>query len=263
MNSFTEFSPCKHRFACVQCRNDPKFIESMEKRFGKWECPEGITIGTPLEKMPEQIRNKIESYQKRIEEKGKKEIELNNRQTKSKEEREVQSRSRINDRSNLIQNTDFTKLPMCKQRAVCYECRNNTQFRERMERVYGKWECPEGILIGTPTENMPVNVQNIERTKKDKARKSKEMVLKIKQDVLDIEKIIPPQVSEKFERIKYYLFPEMKDPKDCIHKGDPKQVKQSCCGGKIKMVDGFYCKIKGEATKRICRTCSEFKKGIK
>jgi len=36
----------------------------MKERFGEWECPEGISIGTTLEKMPEHIQKKVKSYQK-------------------------------------------------------------------------------------------------------------------------------------------------------------------------------------------------------
>jgi len=267
MGNFLNFPPCKHRFACLQCRNDSKFIEDMEKRFGKWECPEGIAIGTSLDKMPEHIRSKIKSYQKRLNEKAIREIKINERQTEGKSSQEIQSRNRVqpipksNGRGNLVQNSDFTKLPMCKQRVVCKECRNNTDFRERMEKNYGKWECPEGILINTPLENMPLNVQSIEKSKKVKAKANKDLIAKIKQDVLEIESIIPSQASEKFDRIKYYLFPELKDFADCIYKGDSKKVKETCCGGKIKMVDGFVCEIKGDVTKRVCRNCSDFKKG--
>jgi len=271
MNNFTDFPPCKHRFACMQCRNDPKFIENMEKRFGKWECPEGISIGTSLEDMPEHIQGKIKSYQKRLKEKVKQEIETINRQTVDKPKRSIvgestldrsQDRALSNNRSKLIQNTDFTKLPMCRQRVVCNECRNNKDFRERMEKTYGKWECPEGILVGTPMDKMPVKIQNIDKSKKNKAKANKELVAKIRQDVLDIESVIPPQASEKFDRIKYYLFPEMKDSGECIHKGENKKVKEKCCGGKIKLVDGFECKIKGrgDVTKKVCRHCKDFKR---
>jgi len=60
---FTDFPPCKHRFGCLQCRNDIKFVEHMKKRFGDWECPEKIPFGTPLELMPEHIKTKLETYQ--------------------------------------------------------------------------------------------------------------------------------------------------------------------------------------------------------
>ena len=237
----------------------------MEKRFGEWECPEGIAIGTNLEEMPEHIRNKIKAYQKRLNEKVRQEIKVNERQTEEKPEREPLDRTQQikgpRGRGILVQNADFTKLPMCKQRVVCKECRNNKDFRERMERSYGEWECPEGILVGTPMDKMPVNVQNIDKSKKAKAKANKELIAKIKQDVLDVDSVIPPQASEKFDRIKYYLFPEMKDLSDCVNKGNPKKVEEKCCGGKIKMVDGFSCKIKGDVTKKICRTCKDFKKG--
>jgi len=241
----------------------------MTERFGEWECPEGISIGTTLEGMPENVRNKIKSYQKRLNEKVKQELELSERQTVSKpKDREKRDpKDRVEDprlarmRGALVKNMDFTKLPMCKQRVVCKECRNNTDFRERMEKNYGEWECPEGILVGTPMEKMPVNVQNIDKSKKDRAKANKELIAKIKQDVLDVDSVIPPQASEKFDRIKYYLFPELKDSTDCVNKGSPKKVEEKCCGGKIKMVDGFSCRVKGETTRKICRTCKDFKKG--
>jgi len=187
---------------------------------------------------------------------------VNERQTVIKSKKEFQNRSKINNRGSLVQNIDFTKLPMCKQRVVCKECRNNKDFRERMEKNYGVWECPEGILVDTPLSNMPVNVQNIEKSKKAKAKENKDRVTKIRQDVLDLEAIIPPQASEKFDRIKYYLFPEMKDSKECFYKGEDKKVTESCCGGKTNLVDGFECNLKGkgDATKKTCRVCKDFKR---
>ena len=123
MGSFTDFPPCKHRFACVQCRNDKTFVTNMSKRYGEWQCPEGIAFGTPLEKMPQHIQVKIKTYQDRLKSQNKTPIET----------REAQTPSNATPGKHK-----FTDLPMCKQRAVCYECRNNDGFRERMASANGR-----------------------------------------------------------------------------------------------------------------------------
>jgi len=253
MDSFLNFPPCKHRFACVQCRNDKKFIENMQKRFGEWECPEGIAFGTSLESMPNHIQSKIKAYQKRVDSRSQNRPTLIERQTGAKSSDKIVEK-------NLKPVHSFIDLPMCKQRAVCVECRNNKAFRERMEKQFGRWKCPEGILVGTPLDKMPIQIQKINESKKAKARENKKRVEGIKQDLLDIEELIPPQASEKFDRIKYYFFPELKVSSDCIHKGKSKKVEERCCGGKVKIVDGFECKLKGDVSNRACRNCSDFKK---
>jgi len=66
MDSFLDFPPCKHRFACVQCRNDKKFIEKYAKKdLVNGECPEGIAFGTPLESMPNHIQKQDKKHIKK------------------------------------------------------------------------------------------------------------------------------------------------------------------------------------------------------
>jgi len=243
---FTEFPPCKHRFACLQCRNDKAFIDAMVKRFGEWECPEGIALGTPIGGMPQHIQNKLKSYQERLSGQNKQPIERIERQTQSK---------------NIItRSQSFVDLPMCKQRNVCVECRTNIEFRKRMEQQFGTWECPEGIPINTPLNEMPEKIRKSHEHRQKQAEEHKHKIEGIRQDIIDLETVIPPQDVEKLDRVKYFIFPEMRDSKDCIHKGVRKKVEQKCCGGKVKMVDGFVCAIKGDASDRNCRTCNDFKK---
>jgi hypothetical protein len=58
--SFTETPGCMHRLMCVECRNNEKFRERIEKQLGPWECPEKIPLNTPLEEMPEAIKEVAE-----------------------------------------------------------------------------------------------------------------------------------------------------------------------------------------------------------
>jgi hypothetical protein len=72
---FKDTPICQSRTNCFICRNDQNFRDQMEKQHGKWECPENIPIGTPLEKLPEKARQAHQSMmdmqaqrQKQIEE---------------------------------------------------------------------------------------------------------------------------------------------------------------------------------------------------
>jgi hypothetical protein len=126
---FTEFPPCRNRFACLQCRNDNKFVENMRKRFGEWECPEGIAMGTPLEEMPQHIQDKIKTYKDRLIEQGR------SLPTSMKATHPTPEERRANAGFDENMNKSFVNTPMCKQRSVCIECRNNKKFRERMEKT--------------------------------------------------------------------------------------------------------------------------------
>jgi len=244
---FTDFPPCKHRFACLQCRNDRAFLDAMGKRFGEWECPEGIALDTPIEKMPQHIQVKLKSYQERLSGQNREVVERNNRQVQPMINQNINQQS-------------FLDMPMCKQRNVCNECRNNIEFRKRMEQQFGEWKCPEGIPINTPISEMPDKIRSAHEMRQHQVEEHKNKLTELKQDILDLEGIVPPQGQEKLDRLKYFIFPDMKEAKDCIHKGVNKKIEQKCCGGKVKMVDGFVCAIKGDASQRTCRTCNSFSK---
>jgi hypothetical protein len=68
MPTFVETPMCKSKQNCVACRNDENFRKQMEQQFGTWECPLKIAIGTPLEQMPQEIRDSEERKRKQIEE---------------------------------------------------------------------------------------------------------------------------------------------------------------------------------------------------
>jgi hypothetical protein len=249
MSSFTNFPPCKHRFACLQCRNDKSFVENMQRRYGEWECPEGIEFGTPLEEMPQHIQQKIKTYQDRLKSKGKEVYQApeNPNPDGNWEKAEVERHG-------------FTALPMCKHRAVCFDCRNNTGFRERMEQKYGPWECPEGIAVGTPLNQMPEAVVRNFEAKQNAASQRRNKIDSVKQDLKDLEEMIPPMARQKFENIKNFIFPGMKNYKQCVnYTGETKQVEQKCCGGKVKMVEGFVCKKHGDVTEKTCMRCGDHK----
>ena len=250
MKSFLDFPPCKHRFACIQCRNDPTFLKNMVKRFGVWECPEKIALKTPLEKMPQHIQDKIKVYKDRMESKGQKPLQLNEKQTEKAIDPATQQTPKNTQK--------FTDLPMCKQHAVCMECRNNDAFRERMEQQFGAWECPENIPINTPLEEMPLSIRTAHETRVKRTEEQKKKAEDLKSNFIGLERFIPPEAMEKFNLVKYQLFPDLKSPEKCVNKGEPKQIKQTCCGGTVKMVDGFFCSVKGEASIKICRTCDSF-----
>ena len=183
-------------------------------------------------------------------------IERNERQTQPQPQSQFQLKGTANPGAQ-----SFVDLPMCRQRNVCVECRTNIEFRKRMEQQFGEWKCPEGIPINTPLNEMPDRIRKAHEMRQKQAQDHRDKLAGIKQDILDIENAIPPQASEKLDRVKYFLFPDMKVATDCIHKGGNKKVEQKCCGGKVKMVEGFTCVIKGDASQRICRTCADFEKG--
>ena len=146
MMTFTEFPPCKHRFGCVECRNNPTFLDKMKKRVGEWECPEKIPIKTTLDQMPVHIQKNIASYQ-------------SNRTQPAAQSPAIQTPHTAQVPNMHQQPKTFTELPQCIHRMTCLECRTNDKFREQMEAKFGKWECPINIAIGTPLEEMPEEIQ--------------------------------------------------------------------------------------------------------
>lgn len=58
LSDFSESGQCKNRMFCVKCRNDEKFRKNIERQLGKWECPLHIPIGTGLNDMPLEVRER-------------------------------------------------------------------------------------------------------------------------------------------------------------------------------------------------------------
>ena len=135
---FVDFPPCKHRFGCVECRNNADFQVHMKERFGEWKCPESIPLNTPLDQMPNHIQEKINNYVDKMQKKGQSVPVYTNRASESikvvaKEEEEEEEINRIRDQKS------FTDTAQCKFRSVCNECRNNEKFRNKMEERFGEW----------------------------------------------------------------------------------------------------------------------------
>jgi len=216
----------------------------MKERFGDWECPEKILFGTPLEKMPDHIRTKIEKYQAR----GK-------------------SMPVVAPENKIVPNpvtpprtmTDFTQTPGCIHRMMCVECRNNEKFRERVVSQMGEWQCPENIPIGTPLKEMPQNIQDASKKREEQIQMQKETMTKIKIALDGIEEIIPEQALGLVDVVRAHIFPDTKKLSLCkFNTQEAKKVEQKCCGGKVKMVDGFVCEKHGDVSDKNCRGCQEF-----
>lgn len=264
---FTDFPPCKHRFGCVQCRNDSKFVEHMRKRFGEWKCPEGIPFGTPLEEMPEYIQTKIKTYQNKLTEKGRDLPQINNKDQiappseKSKTKKHPMLDIDKKDRSKKTKIKSFTETYACQTRAACVECRNSEKFRKDMERRYGKWECPENIPIGTPIEEMPQKVVRMRQKRIEEKEKQQQYLNQLRSSLDDLEEILPTQALSKLDFLRFHIFPNDKHKNDmCIHNTKEKtKVDRKCCGGKTKKVDGFKCKIHGDTDPQYCSRCTDFR----
>jgi len=244
---FLDFPPCKNRFGCIQCRNDIKFVEHMKERFGEWDCPEGIAFGTPIEKMPQHIQTKISTYQARLQQQG-------------RNVPQISQENKISPIRNMQpQITDFTQTPGCIHRMMCVECRNNAQFRERIQQQMGEWKCPENIPLNTPLEQMPENIKEVNRKREEQIRIQKETMDKIRIALDGIEEVIPEKALGLVDIIRVHIFPDTKKSTFCKYNtGEAKQVEQKCCGGKVKIVAGFVCSKHGDVSDQRCRGCQEF-----
>jgi len=248
---FTDFPPCKHRFGCLQCRNDIKFVEHMKKRFGDWECPEKIPFGTPLELMPEHIKTKLETYQ-------------NNRISQGKDIPQIKEKNLIGSGREMPQIpqsriTSFLETPGCSHRIMCVECRNNELFREKIKNQMGDWVCPENIPLNTPLELMPQKIKDTQKNRQEQQNIQKERLEKIRISLDGIEEVIPEQALGLVDTIRAYIFPDKTKESFCkFNTGKTKEIEQKCCGGKIKMVPGFVCEKHGDASSQRCRGCQDF-----
>jgi len=248
---FTDFPPCKHRFGCIQCRNDAKFVEHMKNRFGEWECPEKIPFGTTLDKMPPHIQAKISSYQNRLEEQGKEPL------PQIKRDNKIGKRGFNVPPSPNPQN--FTQTPGCVHRMMCVDCRNNENFRKRVEKQMGPWNCPENIPIGTTLENMPKHIQDNFHKREEQKRIQQEKIDKVKIALDSIEQVIPEQALGLLDEVRTHVFPNTpKAPLCKFNTGETVEVEEKCCGGKVKVVTGFVCEKKGPTSEKTCRSCRDF-----
>ncbi|MBD3406193.1 MAG: hypothetical protein GF411_08795 [Candidatus Lokiarchaeota archaeon] len=57
--NFVDTDICKSRANCELCRNDDKFIKTMNKKYGSFECPLGIKMGTSIADMPDEVRTSV------------------------------------------------------------------------------------------------------------------------------------------------------------------------------------------------------------
>jgi len=242
---FTDFPPCKHRFGCLECRNNPKFHEHMKKRFGEWQCPEGIAVGTPLEKMPQHIQDKIKSYQQK-----KSSLPVENREMPGNPVYEQKGEGK-----------KFSDTPQCKKRIACFQCRNDERFRKMIEQRMGEIECPLGIEIGTPLEKLPQEAQEAHKKMEEQRELQKKRMENAKEAFNMLEQVVPPSSMHLLDRIKFMMFPNEKKPDICIHAGEATKVNEKCCGGKVKEVDGVVCKLKGSAVgPKTCQRCDDYQR---
>ena len=252
---FTNFPPCRFRFGCVECRNNPGFQEHMKERFGEWECPEGIPLNTPLDKMPDHIQEKIKNYVDKMQKKGQSVPVYTDKAAEPIAK--VTQQEEVN---RIRKPREFTDTAQCKFRSVCNECRNNEGFRNKIEERFGEWECPEGIPINTPIKNMPLRIQDNHTRKKNQITAQNTKTLKVKEAINAIEELLPEDALYLVDQVRYYVFPHEKSSDLCVNRGINIKVKKTCCGGKVKEVDGFTCDVYGEAESKKCLTCKDFKR---
>ena len=154
---------------------------------------------------------------------------------------------------------NFTATPMCQQKAQCFNCRTNEQFRKQMEANYGPWECPENIPIGATLEQLPQESQDMHNRmiKAQEDRKQKMLEMQIIFD--ELEMMIDGEAFDKLEKIKIFIFPQSKKAEFCTNGGEKVgEVDQECCCGKIKKVDVYKCTEHMIATDKKCATCDNF-----
>ena len=60
MMKWIDTNHCKLKLHCLACRNDERWRQGVVDRFGEFECPYGIPIGTPLEELPQETHDHIE-----------------------------------------------------------------------------------------------------------------------------------------------------------------------------------------------------------
>lgn len=153
----------------------------------------------------------------------------------------------------------FTELPMCKNRLVCYACRNVDKFRERMQRQHGDWECPDNIQIGTPLQDLPESAVDYHNKMSERQERHKEKIAEAEIALNDLEMIVPENGKYLLNKIRNVFFANSKTVGACKHGGEIiGKTDESCCGGKIKSVDEFACKKHGSTTNKKCIRCEDF-----
>jgi hypothetical protein len=143
----------------------------------------------------------------------------------------------------------------------CVQCRQNEEYRAKLEKKFGPWECPLGIPVGASVEEMPEEVQRGEERRKTQIEAAKERDQRIN-DALDaLEAMVPAEGYVYLDTLRAQFNPRIKNPETCAHGGNKVgQVDQECCGGKIKKVDAFECAKHGVRTARDCTKCKDWSK---
>jgi hypothetical protein len=271
----TELHPCQNRLACVVCRNDMQFVNQMRERFGRdWKCPEGISLNTPLEQMPQHIQDNITKHPM-----NDPKHPMNQRRNQGPQRNPHLDRMNhqylnsvnSNDEGNMDQfnkPSSFTESYHCQNRLACAACRNDENFREQAKRDFGQeWECPEKIEIGTPLEQMPAYIKYIHHSQKhiqtnvNSIQVDKKYLPELKIALDSIEEVIPEKGLELLDKVRFHLSPELKTLENCKYSTDErKQVEKKCCGGKINLVDGFVCSKLGDSPTTRCQKCDSFER---
>lgn len=153
----------------------------------------------------------------------------------------------------------FTELSICKNRQICYACRNVDNFRERMSRQHGDWECPDNIPIGTPLQDLPQSAIDHHNYMLERQKRHKEKIAEAEIALNDLEMIVPAHGKHLLNNIRNVFFPQTKSPKECKYGGEIiGETNESCCGGKIKSVDLFACEKHESTTNKKCTRCEDF-----
>lgn len=156
---------------------------------------------------------------------------------------------------------NFVDTPICKSRQNCFQCRNNMKFREQMELQYGPWECPEGISIGTSLEEMPEQVQEIERRRQEIKEQQESNLARINILFDELESSISDNLYDKLVELRAMIFPNTKKANICEFGSEIiGKVNEECCGGKIKQVEAYKCNKHTITTDKKCSKCMDYKK---
>lgn len=155
---------------------------------------------------------------------------------------------------------NFTETAACMNRLACFRCRNNDNFRKRAEKRFGPWECPDGIPIGASIEEMPEKTRNIMKHKEETINKRRENLKKVLTAIQELEMMFP-EAESQIEIIKNFVFPREKKPTNCqFYTTKIGTTEETCCGGKVKVVDEYGCSKHKTTTDKKCTTCMDFRR---
>ena len=154
---------------------------------------------------------------------------------------------------------DFSETSMCADLTHCVACRNDENFRVRMQKFFGDWECPRGFPIGVDISDLPQSAQEfhdgLHNMQQNRRQRQTELITILNQ----LEIIIPIDYHDLVVRLRSLVAPMSRSPCACQHgHAYVGQIDQECCGGKIEKVSSFECSHHQTTTVRQCLECPDF-----